>query len=68
MTGQSRSGIRPRKCSFHLKIIPAKRRMRINNIVVPEIRTGNQTGAIQGFGIRKSTSVEVSLGGHLIRI
>ena len=41
--------------------------MAITMIVSEEIKTGNHTGAIQGTGIRKRTSVVESLGGHLIR-
>jgi hypothetical protein len=40
----------------------------IANIVSEETPIGNHTGAIQGFGIRKRTSIVVSEGGHLIRI
>ncbi len=40
----------------------------ITRMVRPDTLTGNQTGAIHGFGIRKRTSVVFRSGGHLIRI
>jgi hypothetical protein len=40
----------------------------MTRIVKEETETGNQTGAIHGFGIRKRTSIVVSFGGHFIRI
>ena len=40
----------------------------ITIIVKDETPIGNHTGAIHGFGIRKRTSMVVSVGGHLIRI
>jgi hypothetical protein len=43
-------------------------RIAITKIVSVETPIGNQTGAIQGFGMRKSTSIVVSFGGHLIRM
>ena len=43
-------------------------RKRIVIIVADETPIGNQTGAIQGFGIRKRTSIVVNFGGHLISI
>lgn len=41
--------------------------MVITMIVIDEIAIGNHTGAIHGRGIRKSTSIVVSFGGHLIK-
>jgi len=35
-------------------------------MVIEEIKTGNHTGAIQGLGIKNSTSVVVNLGDQLI--
>jgi hypothetical protein len=40
----------------------------ITIIVSDDTPIGNHTGAIHGFGIKNSTSMVVSLGGHLIRI
>ncbi len=37
-------------------------------MVKDETPIGNQTGAIQGFGMRKRTSMVVSFGGHFIRM
>lgn len=37
-------------------------------IVIDDIPIGTHTGAIQGRGIRKSTSIDFRLGGHLIKI
>lgn len=45
-----------------------KRRTEIIIIVMDDIPMGTQTGAIQGRGIKKSTSVVVNFGGHLINI
>lgn len=49
-------------------MIPIKASTAIISIVRPEMPIGNQTGAIHGFGIRKSTSIVVSLGGHFIKM
>jgi len=40
----------------------------MTRILKEDTPIGNQTGAIHGFGMRKRTSMVVSLGGHLIRI
>ncbi len=37
-------------------------------IVIDETPTGNQTGAIQGTGIRNNTSIDLRLGGHFMRM
>jgi len=37
-------------------------------IVKEETPIGNHTGAIHGLGIKKSTSMVLKLGGHLIKI
>lgn len=36
-------------------------------MVIVDIPMGNHTGAIQGRGIRKRTSIVVKVGGHLIK-
>ena len=48
--------------------IPNKYNERMPSMVREETPTGNHTGAIQGTGIRKRTSIVVSFGGHLIRM
>ena len=46
--------------------------MEVNNrivmtmMVIEETPIGNHTGAIQGRGIKNSTSIVVNLGGHFI--
>jgi hypothetical protein len=42
--------------------------VKIHSIVNVETLIGNQTGAIQGLGIRKRTSIVLRLFGHFIRI
>lgn len=48
--------------------IPDNAKINMIRIVSDETVTGNHTGAIHGFGIRKSTSTDLSDGGHFIRI
>ena len=48
--------------------IEVKYRTVIIMIVIDDIPIGNHTGAIQGRGIRKRTSMVVKLGGHLIKM
>ncbi|MBK7134119.1 MAG: hypothetical protein IPH69_15240 [Bacteroidales bacterium] len=40
----------------------------ITIIVIDETPIGNQTGAIQGTGMRNRTSIVLKDGGHFIRI
>jgi len=44
-----------------------RRRIVIIMIVIVDIPIGTHTGAIQGRGIRKRTSIVAKLGGHLIK-
>lgn len=47
--------------------IQVKRKMAIIMITIDDIPIGTHTGAIHGRGIRKRTSIVVSLDGHLIK-
>ena len=42
--------------------------MAIVMIVIDDIPIGTHTGAIQGRGIKKRTSIVVNFGGHLIKM
>ncbi len=57
-----------RHFGFSVQKIPKTARTRMIIIVMPDTPMGNHTGATQGFGMRKRTSMVVREGGHLIKM